>query len=83
MANNAARIWVRLKNYTEAERLLRVHIDCVIKANPSSIGANVAGYSDITAVPKVCGRAVTVLIMLCLKREDEVAALKIYNEALE
>ncbi|KAK4468614.1 hypothetical protein MN116_007804 [Schistosoma mekongi] len=82
-ANNAARLWVRLKRFNEAERLLRLFIDYTTRGHVDSVGATVGGFSDPSAAPKLCGRAVTVLILIKLYMEDEVAARKIFNEAVE
>lgn len=82
-ANNAAHVWVRLKRFNEAERLLRLFIDYTIRGHTDSVGATVGGFADPSASPKLCGRAVTVLILIKLYMEDEVAAKKIFNEAVE
>lgn len=82
-ANNAAHIWVRLKRFNEAERLLRLFIDYTTRGHADSVGATVGGLADPSASPKLCGRAVTVLILIKLYMEDEVAAKKIFNEAVE
>ncbi|VDP03058.1 unnamed protein product [Schistosoma margrebowiei] len=82
-ANNAAHIWVRLKRFNEAERLLRLFIDYTIRGHTDSVGATVGGFADPSSSPKLCGRAVTVLILIKLYMEDEVAAKKIFNEAVE
>ncbi|KER24837.1 Aromatic-di-Alanine repeat protein, partial [Opisthorchis viverrini] len=81
--NNAARVWVRIRRFAEAERLLRLYIDYTEKGNPSSTYATLSGLADNTAVPKICARAVLVLILMKLHQGDEVAAGKIYSEAVQ
>ncbi|CAL8070606.1 unnamed protein product [Calicophoron daubneyi] len=81
--NLAARVWVRLRKIPEAERALRHYIEYIQKGNPNTIGATLEGLADNSAVPKLSARAVIVLILLKLYKEDEVAAGKILNEAIE
>ncbi|THD28238.1 Gamma-soluble NSF attachment protein [Fasciola hepatica] len=81
--NNAARIWVRLRRFAEAERLLRKYIEFSCKANPASTAATLCGTADSSAVPKLCSRAVVVMILMKLHQEDEVAANKIFTEAMQ
>ncbi|GAA47540.1 gamma-soluble NSF attachment protein, partial [Clonorchis sinensis] len=81
--NNAARVWVRLRRFAEAERLLRLYMDYIEKGNPSSAYATLSGLADSTAVPKICARAVLVLILMKLHQGDEVAAGKVYSEAVQ
>ncbi|CAH8617624.1 unnamed protein product [Heterobilharzia americana] len=82
-ANNAARLWVRLRRFNDAERLLRLYIDYVTRGHSDCVGATVGGFADSNTAPKLCGRAVTVLILIKLYIQDEVAASKIFNEAIE
>ncbi|VDP74232.1 unnamed protein product [Echinostoma caproni] len=81
--NNSARIWVRLRRFADAERLLRRFIEFSIKANPCSAAATLSGVADSSAVPKLCSRAVVVMILIKLHQEDEVAANKIFDEAMQ
>ncbi|TPP59170.1 Gamma-soluble NSF attachment protein [Fasciola gigantica] len=81
--NIAARIWVRLRRFADAERLLRKYIEFSCKANPASTAATLGGTADSSAVPKLCSRAVVVMILMKLHQEDEVAANKIFTEAMQ
>ncbi|KAF8566204.1 hypothetical protein P879_05100, partial [Paragonimus westermani] len=80
--NSAARVWVRLHRFEKAEKALRCYVDCVQLGNPDSAGATIGGFSDSSAVPKLCARAVVVLVLIKLHLGDEVAAEKVYSEAV-
>nr|CAH8863138.1 unnamed protein product [Trichobilharzia regenti] len=82
-ANNAARLWVRLKRFNDAERLLRLYIDYITRGHSDSSASVASGFSDTNAAAKLCGRAATVLVLIKLYMEDEVAANKIFNEAVQ
>ncbi|KAF7257462.1 hypothetical protein EG68_04245 [Paragonimus skrjabini miyazakii] len=80
--NSAARVWVRLHRFEKAEKALRSYVDCVQLGNPDSTAATIGGLSDSSAVPKLCARAVVVLVLIKLYLGDEVAAEKVYSEAV-
>ncbi|KAA3672802.1 gamma-soluble NSF attachment protein [Paragonimus westermani] len=80
--NSAARVWVRLHRFEKAEKALRSYIDCIQLGNPDSTAATIGGFSDSSAVPNLCARAVVVLILIKLHLGDEVAAKKVYSEAV-
>lgn len=81
--NYAARIWVRLRRFSDAERMLRLYIAYLMRGNPDSVAANVSGLADHAAVPKMCARAVVTLVLIKLHEGDEVAANKVFSEAME
>ncbi|KAM3184433.1 hypothetical protein ACTXT7_008385, partial [Hymenolepis weldensis] len=73
-ATQAARIWVRIQGFKEADAQLRRAMH--LAASDTSDGATQTAY-------KVSGKAVVALVIIKLVQEDSVAANKVYVEALE
>ncbi|KAL5103015.1 Gamma-soluble NSF attachment protein [Taenia crassiceps] len=73
-AGQSARLWARLRQFNEADRLLRYQM---------RLCALGAGGENVNTAYQVCGKAVVALVILKLVQDDSVAARKVYEEAVE
>lgn len=73
-ATQAARMWVRMQRYKEAEIQLRRAMQFASAEDSDDAGRT---------AHQVCGKAVVALVIVKFVQEDSVAANKVYGEAMQ